>query len=74
MPENYLNLIIPFLRDIINSYKTHGEMKIQLTIHIAFISSLDSREFRIMHSKSDNVEVVMGIETDDIIDKLFESF
>ena len=25
LPENYLDLIRPFLRDIINNYKTHGE-------------------------------------------------
>ena len=27
-----------------------------------------------MYSKSDNVEIMMGIETDDIINELFESF
>ena len=27
-----------------------------------------------MNSKSDKVEIMMGIETDDIINKLFESF
>ena len=27
-----------------------------------------------MHSKSNNVEIMMGTETDDIIDELFESF
>ena len=27
-----------------------------------------------MHSKSDNAEIMMGIETDDIIKELFESF
>ena len=27
-----------------------------------------------MHSKSDNVEIMMGIETYDIINELFESF
>ena len=27
-----------------------------------------------MNSKSDNVEIMMGIETDDIINELFESF
>ena len=30
-------------------------------------------EFRIMHSNSDNAEIMMGIETDDIINELFES-
>ena len=27
-----------------------------------------------MHTKSDNMEIMMGSETDNIIDKLFESF
>ena len=59
---------------MINNHKTHGEWKIQLTMQITFISSLDTGEFRIMNSKSDNVEIMMGIETDDIINELFESF
>ena len=59
---------------MINNHKTHGEWKIQLTMQITFISSLDTGEFRIMHSKSDNAKIMMGIETDDIIDELFKSF
>ena len=43
-------------------------------MQIAFISSLDTGEFRLMNSKSDNVEIMMGIETDGIINELFESF
>ena len=73
-PEDYLDIIRPFLRDIINNHKTHGEWKIQLTMQITFISSLDIGEFHIMHLKSNNVEIMMGAETDDIINELFESF
>ena len=73
-PEDYLDIIRPFLRDIINNHKTHGEWEIQLTIQITFISSLDTGEFRTMHSKSNHVEIMMGIKTDDIIKELFESF
>ena len=40
---------------------------------INFISSKDSDESRNMHTKSDNIEIMMGSETDDIIDKLFKS-
>ena len=58
---------------MINNHKNHGEWKIQLTMQITFISSLDTGEFRIMNSKSDNVEIMMGIETDDIINELFKS-
>ena len=51
-----------------------GEWKIQLTMQITFISSLDTGEIRTMDSKSDNVEITMGNEADDIIKELFESF
>ena len=38
-----------------------------------FISSQDSDETHNMHAKSDNIEIMMGKETDDIIDEIFES-
>ena len=41
---------------------------------INFISSKDSDETRTMHTKSNNVEIMIGSETDEIIDDLFESF
>ena len=72
--EDYLDINRPFLIDMINDHKTHGKWKIQLTMQITFISSLYNEEFRIMHSKSDNVEIMMGIETDNIINELFKSF
>ena len=41
---------------------------------INFISSKDnSDEICIVHTKSHNVEIMMGDETDDIIKELFES-
>ena len=40
---------------------------------INFISSKDSDETRNMHTKSDNIEIMMGSEKDDIINELFES-
>ena len=43
-------------------------------MRINFISSLNIEEIRTMNSKSDNVEIMMVIETNDIINKLFESF
>ena len=41
---------------------------------INFISSKDSDETQIMYSKSDNIEIMIGSETDEIIKKIFESF
>ena len=37
--KEYLNMIKPYLRDIITDHKTLGEWKIQLSITINFISS-----------------------------------
>ena len=89
--KEYLNMIKPYLSDIINNHKTCGlvryhsgnktwveetssEWKIQLTMAINFISSKDSDETRTMHTKSNNVEIMMGSETDEIIKDLFEFF
>ena len=56
-------------------YETQfGEWKIQLTMPINFKSSKDSRETRNMHQKSDNIEIMMGSETDNIINELIDSF
>ena len=41
---------------------------------INFISSKDSDETRTMHTKSNNLEIMIGSETDEIIEDLFESF
>ena len=81
-------MIMPYLRDMINNHKApikdsngiiieddlFGEWKIQLTMQINFISSLDPREIRTMDSKSDNVEITMGNEANDIIKEFFKSF
>ena len=55
---------------IIN-YKTQGEWKIHLTMSINFISSEDSDETRTMHTKSNNIENMMGNQTAEIIKKTF---
>ena len=62
-----------YLSDMINDHKTRREWKIQLTMQINFISSKDSEETSTMHTKSHNIEIMMGNETDEIIEKLFES-
>ena len=59
---------------MIDNHKAYSEWKIQLIIQISFISSLDKYEFRIMHTKSDNIEIMNGIETNDIVNELFKSF
>ena len=41
---------------------------------VNFISSKNSNGTRTMHTKSHNIEIMMGRETDKIIKELFESF
>ena len=72
-PEECLNIIRSHLSDLINDHKTQNEWKIELTMQINFISSKDSDETRTMHTKSDNIEIMKGNETDEIIEKLFKS-
>ena len=60
--EEYLNKIRPYLKDIINNLKKSDTWKIQLTISNNFISSLDNDEERVMHSKSDNIEIMIRID------------
>ena len=48
-------------------------MEIQLTMAINFISSKDSGETRNMHTKSDNIEIIMSNETNVIIEEMCES-
>ena len=48
--------------------------KIQSTITINFISSkYDNGEEREIHSKSDNMEIMMNDKADEVIEELFES-
>ena len=65
--EGYLDMIIPYLDDTINNHKNQREWKIKLSIVINFISSKHFDEIRILHTKSNNIEIILGIETDEII-------
>ena len=70
----YFDIIRPYLKDMINNHKARGEWKIQLTIRIIFASFIDANETRVMHTKSDNIKMMSGIETDDAINELFNTF
>ena len=62
--EEYLNLIEPYLRELINDHKNKGEWKIQLTAQINFISLRpDSDETRVMHTRIANEEFMNGSDT-----------
>ena len=50
--KEYIDIIRPYLSDIISIHKTQGEWKVHLTMAINFISSKeDSDETRTMHEK-----------------------
>ena len=54
---------------MINDHKTQGEWNINLTIVINYFSSKDSEK---ICTKSDNIEISIGNETDEIIENLFD--
>ena len=59
---------------MIDNHKAHKEWKIQLIMRIIFVSYLDTNEIHTMHTKSDNIEIINGTETNESINKLFNSF
>ena len=56
---------------MIDDRRRIGEWNIQLVMKINFISSKNFYDTRDMHSKSDNVETMMGVDTNEIIKKIF---
>ena len=73
--KEYLALIEKNLRELIEEYKLKGEWKVQLTAEINFISlKPGSDETRIMHTRSDNIEIMIGKDNDEIIEDRFKSF
>ena len=89
--NEYLDIIRPYLSNIINDHKTQdewaiyssntiikhktqSEWKIHFTMAINFISSKKySDEICTIYTKSNNVEIMMGSETDEIIEEIFKS-
>ena len=65
--KQYLYKIMPYLRDIINDHKAirneSKEWKIQITMHVNFISSKDTGETRTIFVWSNNKEIRLGNET-----------
>ena len=75
--EQYLDIIKPYLSDLINENKavetSCNEWKIQLNMHVNFVSSNDTGEVRNIFVWSDNEEIRLGNETDDIVTRLVNS-
>ena len=59
----------PYLKNIKNNLRKCDLWKIQLTIAISFISSMDFDEECVMHSKIDNLEIMINDEADEVTNK-----
>ena len=71
-------MIKSYLSDLINENKAienkFNEWKIQINMHVNFLSSNDTGEIRTIFVLSDNEEIRLGNETDDIVKSLISSF
>ena len=57
-----------------NNYRKSDTWKIQLKIAIHFISSEKIDKERVMHSKDDNIEIMISDKADKVIEERFQSF
>ena len=69
--DEYLELIKPYLNDLINVYKAKGEWKLQLSAEISFVSQKPgSDETRVMYTRSICEEFMSESETEEVAEKL----
>ena len=74
--EEYLNKIRPFLKflqflkDIMYNRKRSDTWKIELTKEINFMSSIDNNEELVMNSRSENMEIMIHDEANNVIKNL----
>ena len=77
--EECFNMIKPYLSDIIIDHK--DEWKVQISMKINFVPSKDSEDFKdfedlnktqSLYTNSDNIVIMIGYDTYEIIDKLFK--
>ena len=61
------------MNDITNNLKKSDKWKIQLIVLNNFIFSIDNDEERVMHSKSDHIEIIINDEVDELTKELFDS-
>ena len=72
--DEYFSIIKPYLRGLIDNHMFKGKWKIQILMRIIFVYFIDLNETLEMYSKSDNITIMMGSETDDVINDLFNTF
>ena len=72
--NEYLELIKPYLYDLINVYKAKGEWKLQLSAEMSFVSQKPgSNEMRTMYTRSTPEEIIIGRETEEVAENLIMS-
>ena len=69
--EEYLNKIKPYLKDIINDILKSNTLKIQLMIATNFMYPKDNDGESVMHSKNNNIEIMINYKADEVIGELF---
>ena len=62
------------MKDIINNLQRSDTWKIQLTVAIKFMSSKDNNDERVIHSKSDNKDIMSHNKADEVTEQLFLNF
>ena len=76
--NQYPYKIMLYLSDLVNDHKAiennSNEWKIQINMHVNFVYSNDNGENCTIFVWSDNEEIRLGNETDDIIKRLVNSF
>ena len=70
--EEYFTEIKFCLKDIVTNLPKSATWKTQLTTAINFISSKDNDEEQVMHSNSDNIEVMTFDKANEVIEKIVE--
>ena len=70
----YLLDIKPYLYDLIEEYSYNDSWKIQLNMRVSFASLTDSTVRQTLYSKSDNVEIIHAVDTNGVINELFDTF
>ena len=72
--NEYLELIKPYLNDLINVYKAKGEWKLQISAEISFVSQKPgSDETRTMFTRSTPEKFMIGSEREEVAENLIMS-
>ena len=69
--NKYLDIIRTYLSYIINNHKNQGESEIQLAVIILYFPKILMK--LVICTQTDNMEIMIGNETDEIIKELYES-